>query len=572
MKTWFKYMKKYRLYAILCPIFMVLEVIADITIPYLMAKIVDVGIKNLDNDYIIKTSLFMIFVAFLGIVFGIISSHLGATAGYGLGAEMRRGLFEKIQNLSFSSINKFSVASLVTRLTNDINTLSQVTMMSLRVAIRAPFMMIFALIMAFNINNRLATIFLVNIPFMLIISYIVVKKAKPLFKKAQQKIDKLNLIIQENLIGIKVVKSFNREKSEREKFGKANEEFQQTIFSAIRLALSLFPIFNLIVYVSIVAVLWLGSFEITAGSMGKGELISFITYNTQVLMSLIMLAMYFAQVMRAITSLGRVNEVLSEEDDITIEDDMIDTIKNGEIIFDNVSFAYAPTTNYLLENINLEIKSGETIGIIGSTGSGKSTLVQLIPRLYELCEGKIKVGGVDIKSYHPKALRKNISYVPQKNILFSGTIRENIRFEDKTITDEDIIKALKMAQAWDFLKKNEHPLDTIVEQGGKNFSGGQKQRLCIARAFVKKSKILILDDATSAIDTDTEQRIQKSFKEIYPNTTKLIISQKISSIENADKIIVMNEGKIEDIGTNDYLIKNNKNYNEIYTSQMKAVM
>lgn len=571
MKTWFKYMKKYRIYALLCPLLMIMEVISDILIPFLMSKIVDVGIANRDVDYSIKLAIIMIIIASLAMIFGILSSYFSSKACHGLGSEIRKAVFKKIQNISLTSFNKFKVASLVTRLTNDCTTISTVTMLVLRLLVRAPFMMIFALIMSFYINKKLALISLMMIPIILILSFIIIKKAKPLFKKAQEKIDRLSLIIQENLIAIKIVKSFNRQKSETKKFKEANEEFRSTIYSAIKLALYIFPLLTLSLYSSIIAILWIGSFEITSGTIRKGELISFITYNTQILISLLMIAMVFVELMRGFTSLGRINEVLNEDDAIIDKKNLKNTVCSGEIIFDDVAFSYLENGKYVLKNLNFKIKSGETVGIIGPTGSGKTTLVQLLPRLYDISKGAIKIGKEDIKNISPHALRDNISYVLQKNVLFSGNIRDNIKFENQDITDVEIIKALKMAEAWEFISKNENPLETYVEQGGKNFSGGQKQRLSIARAFARNSKIIIFDDATSAIDTDTERKIMNNFKKNFPDATKIIISQKISSIEDADKIIVMNDGNIDAIGTSDDIINTSEIYKEIYNSQKKRV-
>lgn len=551
---------------------MILEVASDIAVPFLMSKIVDIGIVNLDKEYIIKTGIFMILIAFFGMFFGVLSSHFGAKAGFGMGSDIREATFKKIQNLSFAKLNKFSKASLITRLTNDCTVISRVGMMTLRMAIRSPFMLLFALIMAFSINKKLSLIFLIIIPIITFFIVTVLKKARPLFKKAQEKIDNLNLVIQENLIGIKVVKSFNRQSVEEKKFKDANEDFQKTTFKAIKNIISILPMLNLAIYTTIIAVLWTGSYEISSGVMGKGQLISFITYSTQVLISLMMMTVYFTNLMRAITSYGRVTEVINTSEDMHISKNPIKSVSGGDILFKDVYFCYPFSSSDCLENINLNIQSGETVGIIGSTGSGKTTLVQLIPRLFDVSSGMIKIGGKDVRDYDPYILRESISFVPQKNILFSGTVRHNMKFGNENATDDDIVYALKQAYAWDFLKDNPSPLDTKVEQNGDNFSGGQKQRLCIARALVKKSNILILDDSTSAVDADTDSKIQSSLKDFLPDITKIIISQKILSLQNCDKIVVMDEGKIESIGTNDYLIKNSEIYNQIYTSQMKGVM
>jgi len=565
-------MKKYLIFAILCPVLMILEVLADILVPYLMSRIVDIGIPSQDIDYIVNTGFVMIAIALLGMTFGIMSSHFGAKAGFGFASEIREETYKKVQSFSFANLDKFSTSSLITRLTNDCNTIGQVTMMSLRMAIRAPFLMIFALIMSFTINSSLARVFMVAIPLTAIMIIIILVKARPFFLELQKRLDKVNSIIQENLRGIRVVKTFNRQNHEEDKFRERNDSLRDTALKAISLVILLMPALNLIVYSTIIAVLWFGSGPVKAGTMGKGELISFITYITQVLMSLMMMSFFFMQLLRGSASVGRILEVLNTESEIKEPEKPIKEIKDGSIRFNNVSFSYPGSREKTLENINFTVNSGEVIGIIGSTGSSKSTLVQLIPRLYDVTEGSVEVGGIDVRKYDLKALRDQIAFVLQKNTLFSGTIRDNLKWGNEKATDEEIIEALQLAQAWEFVSKFEDGLDHRVEQGGDNFSGGQKQRLTIARALLKKPKIIILDDSTSAVDVRTDAKIQKAFKEKLKGLTTIIIAQRISSIQNADKILVMNEGKIESMGDHKTLLEVSPIYREIYESQREGVI
>jgi len=565
-------MKKYAIYAFLSPLFMILEVLADIIIPYIMSRIVDVGIANQDIQYIVKLGIAMVISALLAMTFGVLSTHCGARAGYGFAAEIREETFRKIQSFSFTNLDQLTVPSLITRLTNDCNTIGQVTMMSLRMAVRAPFMLIFALIMAFTINSSLAKVFMIVIPITVIAIAVVLYKAGPLFKKLQSRIDRVNAIIQENLIAIKVVKSFNRQDHEERRFKERNDDLRDTALKAISLILSLTPVVNLMIYSTIIAVLWYGGRQVMIGSMGSGELISFITYITQVLMSLMMISMFFMQLMRGVASGSRILEVLNTESEIKEPKEPVKEMKDGSISFYNVSFSYPGSKEKVLKDINLSIKSGEIIGIIGSTGSSKSTLVQLIPRLYDINEGSVVIGGVDVRDYDIKILRDQAAFVLQKNTLFSGTIRDNMKWGKEDATDEEIIEALKQAQAWEFVSKYKDGLDHRVEQGGDNFSGGQKQRLTIARALLKSPKIIILDDSTSAVDMATDAKLQKVFREELPKVTIIIIAQRISSIQHADRILVLHEGQIESIGDHDTLMKVSPIYREIYESQQKGVI
>jgi len=565
-------MKKYLVFAVLSPILMILEVLAEIIIPYLMSRIVDVGIANRDIEYIVNTGVIMVIAALLGLAFGVISAHCGARAGLGFAAEIRQTAFEKIQVFSFANLDQFSVSSLITRLTNDCYTIGQVTMMSLRMAIRAPFLMLFALIMAFGINASLARVFMVAIPLLAIFIIIILVKARPLFIKLQTRVDRVNAIIQENLTGIRVVKSFNRQEHEEQRFKERNDSLRDTGLKAVSLVILLFPILNLIVYSTIIAVLWFGGQQVSAGSMGGGELISFITYITQILMSLMMISFFFMQLLRGSASVRRILEVLNTESEIKEVSQPVKELKDGSVSFNHVSFRYPGSAEEILKDVSFDVKSGEVLGIIGSTGSSKSTLVQLIPRLYDVTEGSVIVGGVDVRKYDIKALRDQVAFVLQKNTLFSGTIRENMKWGNENASDEEIIKALKQAQAWEFVSKYDDGLDHRVEQGGDNFSGGQKQRLTIARALMKSPKIIILDDSTSAVDVATDAKIQRVFKEELTGLTTIIIAQRISSIQHADRILVMHEGRVESFGDHNTLLKTSPIYREIYESQQKGVV
>lgn len=564
-------MKKYMKYAVLCPILMVLEVAADIAIPYLMSRIVDVGIANQDIKYVMQIGLIMIIAAFLGMTFGVMSSHYGAKAGFGFASEVRMKAYKKIQGFSFANLDKFTVASLITRLTNDCNTLGQVTMMSLRMAVRAPFMMIFALLMAMNINASLASVFMVSIPVLVLALIIILTKARPLFLKMQTRVDRVNAIIRENLTAIRVVKSFNRQSHEEKRFKERNDSLMDTALKAITYIVFLMPVLNIIIYSTIIAVLWFGGRQVVAGSMGSGELISFITYITQILMSFMMMSFFFMQLLRASASVTRIVEILDTESEIKEVENPVKELTDGSVSFKDVCFCYPGSTEKTLKNINFHINSGEVLGIIGSTGSSKSTLVQLIPRLYDTMEGSVVVGGRDVKDYDIKSLRDHVAFVLQNNTLFSGSIRENMKWGNENAEDEEIVKALKLAQAWEFVSAYKDGLDHRIEQGGDNFSGGQKQRLTIARALLKSPRIVILDDSTSAVDMATDAKIQRVFKNELSDVTTIIIAQRVSSIQHADRVLVMNEGEIESLGRHEDLLVSSPVYREIYESQQKGV-
>lgn len=571
MQQLLPFMKKYRIYAVLSPILMVLEVLTDIAVPYLMARIVDIGIANQDLKYVVSVGVVMIVLALIGMLFGILSAHCGARAGYGFASEIRLETFKKVQGFSFANLDQFTVPSLITRLTNDCNTLGQVTMMSLRMGVRAPFLMLFGLLMSFSINPSLAMVFGVSIPLTVVTMVFVLAKARPLFLEIQTRVDGVNAVIKENLAAIGVVKSFNRQKHEEGRFKKRNDALRSTALKAISIIIFIMPVLNLIIYGTIIAVLWFGGQQIVAGTMGRGELISFITYITQIMMALMMISMFFMQLLRGVASKDRILAVWNTHSEIVEAKEPLTTLRDGSIRFKDVSFAYPGSTEYVLKNINIEIEPGETIGIIGSTGSSKSSLVQLIPRLYDASTGSVEVGGEDVRRYSVKALRDQVAFVLQQNTLFSGTIRENMLWGNENATDEEIIRALKHAQAWEFVSKYADGLDHWVEQGGSNFSGGQKQRLSIARALVKRPRIIILDDSTSAVDMTTDAKIQHVFNHELGDVTTIIIGQRISSIQHADRILVLHEGEIESLGDHDSLLINSPIYKEIYESQQGVV-
>lgn len=571
LKKLLPFMKKYRKYAILSPIMMILEVASDILVPLLMSRIVDVGIKNQDMAYVIRMGLLMILLALFGLFMGVVSSFFGARAGFGFAAELRKEAFARIQNYSFANLDVLNPPTLITRLTADADMLAQVAMMSLRMAIRAPFMMILALIMAISFNPGLSLVFAVAIPLVVVILLVVLKYANPMFRAIQERVDHLNAIVQENLIGIRVVKSFNRQSHEEERFAQRNDGLRDMVLKAVNLIMVLMPVLNLVIYACIGAVLWFGGQQIMAGTMLPGELIAFVTYITQIMMALMMLSMYFMMLTRGTASAGRLIEVLETESEIRSAESPVGEVADGRIEFKDVSFRYPGNSNDVLKHIDLSIASGQLIGIIGSTGSAKTSLVQLIPRLYDASAGQVLVGGQDVRDYDLETLRHSIGMVLQKNTLVTGTIRSNMQWGDETAADEEIIEALRRAQAWEFVSQYSDGLDHPVEQGGSNFSGGQKQRLTIARALVKQPRILILDDSTSAVDMTTDAKLRRSFRENLADVTTIIIAQRISSIEDADRIIVMEKGEIESQGTHQELLETSPIYREINESQERGL-
>ena len=567
------YIKEYKKASILTPIFVVLEVVMEVIIPLLMSKIIDVGIPNSDIKYILEIGILLTISAIMSLLFGMLSGRFAAKASSGFAKNLRQGMFYKIQEYSFENIDKFSTSSLITRLTTDVTNVQMAFMMIIRILVRGPVMLIASLFMAFSIDVRLSCVFLVAIPVLGVALFYIAIKAHPNFEKVFKKYDKLNSVVQENVGGIRVVKAYANEEHEEKKFDNVNNEVYNYFKKAEKIIAFNSPIMQFVVYFSVLIISWLGAKYIIGGTFQTGQLSSLITYAWQILMSLMMLSMVFVMIIMAQSSAERIVEVLDEEPAIKNKKNAIKTIKDGSITFENVSFAYSDEKDpnkYALQDINLEIKSGETIGIIGGTGSSKSTLVQLIPRLYDATKGTVKVGGVNVKDYDMESLRDAVSMVLQKNVLFSGTISENLRWGDKNADDEELEKACELAQADSFIEEFPEKYDTKIDQGGTNVSGGQRQRLCIARALLKKPKILILDDSTSAVDTKTDSYIRKAFREKIPNTTKIIIAQRVTSVEDADRIIVLDEGKIRGIGTSRELLKTNKIYQEVYNSQMKG--
>ncbi len=572
MRKLLKYLKGYRLYTILTPISIIFEVLFEVYIPFIMAQIIDIGIANKDTSYINQKGLLMILMAFLALFFGALSAYLSSTAGTGFAKNIRQGVFYKIQNFSFSNIDNFSTPSLVTRLTTDVTNTQMAFIMSIRMMVRAPVMFVFAVIMSVRINAELSLIFLFAIPFIAISLAIISSKAYPRFREMLERYDKLNAIVQENLTAIRVVKAFVRGDYEESKFEDVASSVKDTQARAEKIIIWNMPIMQLVIYGCIIAVAWFGGQKIVFGEMQTGQLISFISYITQILMSLMMLSMVFIFMVISRASIKRITEVLEEEPEITnSKTDPAFQVEDGSISFNNVSFAYSgKEDSCVLEDINFSIESGKTLGIIGGTGSSKSSLVQLIPRLYDVTKGELLIAGKDVKDYDLETLRDAVAIVLQNNVLFSGTIRDNLKWGNENATEEEIINACKVAQAHDFIMSFPEGYDTHLGQGGVNVSGGQKQRLSIARSLLKNPKIIILDDSTSAVDTKTENSIKSALKSNLTDTTTIIISQRVSSIQDADMIIILDDGKINEIGIHEELIENNEIYKEIYESQQKG--
>ena len=573
IKKLFPYLDEYKKYAFLTPICVIIEVILEIFIPFLMAKIIDIGIVNKDLDYVLKTGGLMVLMALFSTLFGSLSGRFAAMSAAGLAKGIRKHVFEKIQEFSFSNIDKFSTSSLVTRLTTDVNNTQMAFMMTIRILSRAPVMMLSATIMVFSINAKLASVFLIAVPVLATALLLIATTAFPRFQTMLKRLDDMNGTVQENLVGIRVVKSFVREKYEKMKFKDAATRLREAQVKAERTLVFNMPIMQLTIYSCIIAILWFGGNMIIVGDMKTGELMSFISYVSSIMISLMMISMVFVNIVLSKASVTRIVEVLDEKIDIedsTAEKEIL--VENGDITFENVDFSYSRHEDNLnLSHINFSIKSGETIGIIGGTGSAKTTLVQLIPRLYDVLHGRVIVGGHDVRDYSLSTLRDQVAMVLQKNVLFSGTIKENLMWGNEKATDEEIIAAAKAAEAHDFIMSFPHGYDTDLGQGGVNVSGGQKQRICIARALLKHPKIIILDDSTSAVDTATDSKIRAAFRETLKGTTTIIIAQRITSVQEADKIIVMNDGMIDATGTHEELMRDNQIYQEVYESQQKGV-
>ncbi|NLV63169.1 MAG: ABC transporter ATP-binding protein [Clostridiaceae bacterium] len=569
----FPYIGKYKIYAILAPIAVIVEVFLEVNIPRIMAKIVDIGIANRNLDYILKMGAMMIIMALASLILGALAARFASVASSGFAKEIRRNMFYKIQDYSFANMDKFPTSSLITRLTTDVTNTQMTFMMMIRMMIRAPIMLIMATFMAVSINARLSLVFMFAIPFMAIALYFIATRAYPKFRAMFKKLDRMNAVIQENLIGIRVVKAFVRGEYEEEKFKDIADQVRETQLRAERTVIWNMPIMQFAMYGCMLAISWFGGNLIISGNMLEGELMGFISYVTQILMSLMMISMVFVMLVISRASVSRIVEVMDEKPDITEKPDPEVLLEDGSIRFENVSFGYGgPDGNKVLENINLNIKSGEVAGIIGGTGSAKTTLVQLIPRLYDVIDGRVFVSGRDVRDYSLKTLRNAVAMVLQKNVLFSGTIKENLKWGNENASDEEIIEACKAAQAHDFIMSFPNGYDTVLGQGGVNVSGGQKQRLCIARALLKKPKIIILDDSTSAVDTVTDAKIREALKKNLAGTTVIIIAQRIASVIDADKIIVMDDGKINAIGSHKNLIETNPIYREVYESQQEGVV
>ena len=571
LKKLAKCVGEYKSHAIKTPIYVALECVFDVIIPFLMASLIDEGINKGDSSVIIKVGLTLIVCSILAMFCGVMSGRHAARASSGFAKNLRRKMYNHVQNYSFANIDKFSASSIVTRHTTDVNNVQMAFQMITRIAIRAPLMLIFSLIMAFVVNAKISLIFFCAIPFLGLGLYLIAPKAHPIFERAIKTYDNLNNLVQENVRGIRVVKSYVTEEKEIEKFNVVSKDIYNQFSKASKLVSLNHPLMQFTVSTIIVLVSWFGGNQIIFGGLTTGEFTSLISYAMQILISLMILSMVLVMIMISRASAERIVELLDEESDITNKENPIFEVADGSIEFSKVNFSYVKDINKLcLKDVNLKINSGETVGIIGGTGSSKTTLVQLIPRLYDVTTGSLKVGNVDVKDYDLKTLRDNVAMVLQKNVLFSGTIKENLRWGNENATDEEIENACKLAQAHDFIMSFPDKYDTHIEQGGTNVSGGQKQRLCIARALLKKPKILILDDSTSAVDTKTDSLIRKAFTEEIPNTTKIIIAQRISSVQDADKIIVMEKGEINGIGTHEELLASNSIYKEVYESQVKG--
>lgn len=567
----FKSIREYKKESLLAPVFVILEVLMEVLIPLQMAKIIDVGMQNGDLSYIVTMGLILVAMAMLALVFGAIAGNMAAKAGAGYAKNLRHDIFYKIQEFSFKNIDHFSTSSLVTRLTTDITNVQMAYMMSIRLLARAPIMIVLSLIMTFTINAEIALMLLIVVPILGGVLIFIAKKAHPHFIRVFDEYDILNNTVQENVNAARVVKAYVREDHEIEKFHRISTIVFELFTRAEKIVAWNSPVMQFTMYAVVLMMVLIGGESIITGTMETGQMTSIIVYAIQILMSLMMVSFVFVMIMIAEASTDRIAEVLDEVPEMQDAADAVKEVPDGTIDFENVDFSYTGEGgNLSLKKVNLHIRSGQTIGIIGGTGSAKSTLVQLIPRLYDVTAGCVKVGGIDVRNYNLEALRDQVSMVLQKNVLFSGTIYENIRWGDETASDEEVQRVCRLAQADGFVQEFPNGYNTMIVQGGNNVSGGQKQRLCIARALLKKPKVLILDDSTSAVDTKTDALIRKAFREEIPDTTKIIIAQRVSSIEDADQIIVMDDGKINGIGTSEELLKNNAIYREVYESQMKG--
>ena len=571
LKTLGAQLKEFKKDSIKTPIFMILEVLMEMIIPFLMASIIDDGVEKGDIHHICIVGIFMIVAALIGLYAGIMGGVCGANASAGFARNLRKAMYENIQKFSFSNIDKFSTAGLITRLTTDVTNVQNAYQMLLRMFVRAPISMVCAMIMSFYINARLATIYLVAVLILGVALFFIIHKVSGYFQEVFEKYDDLNASVQENVSGIRVVKAYVREDYENRKFSKASYNVYRMFVKAEKILSYNAPLMQITVYGCILGISWLGAKMIVSDTLTTGELMSLLTYCMNILMSLMMLSMVFVMLSMSTASCERIAEVLNEKSELSNPKDPIMDVADGSIVFDHVDFSYKKGSGeYVLKDINLDIRAGETIGIIGGTGSAKSSLVNLISRLYDVTNGSIRVGGKDVRSYDMEVLRNQVAVVLQKNVLFSGTVLDNLRWGNKEATREECIRACQLACADEFIEKMPDGYDTYIEQGGSNVSGGQKQRLCIARALLKNPKVLILDDSTSAVDTATDARIREAFAREIPGTTKLIIAQRISSVQNADRIIVMNDGEIDGFGSHEELLSANRIYREVYESQTQG--
>ena len=568
IKRLLKSVREFKKDALLTPFFVVLEVVMEVIIPLVMALLIDKGIDGQDMAAIWKYGIILVLCAMLALVFGAAAGTFAARASTGFARNLRHDMYYNVQNFSFSNIDKFSTGSIVTRLTTDVTNVQNAFQMCTRIAVRCPVMLVFALFMAMKINSRMALVFLAGLPILAIGMGILMKVVGPVFERAFKIYDRMNTVVQENVRGIRVVKTYVREDHETEKFEGVSGMLYRTFSKAQKTMAGVMPLMQFCMYACMLLISWFGARLIVGGSMTTGELTSMFSYAMQILMSLMMVAMVFVMITMAKASAERVAEILDEQPDLHNPANPIHEVKDGAIEFDDVSFSYKGDERKLaLKNVNLHIKAGQTVGILGGTGSAKSTLVQLIPRLYDTTHGTVKVGGVDVRDDDIEALRDQVAMVLQKNVLFSGTIKENLRWGDENASDEELERVCRLAQADEFIQQMPDKYDTHIEQGGSNVSGGQKQRLCIARALLKKPKILILDDSTSAVDTKTDALIRKAFAEEIPDTTKIIIAQRVSSVQDADQIVILDGGTVQAVGTHDELLAANTIYQEIYNQQ-----
>lgn len=568
IKRLVKSVREFKKDALLTPFFVVLEVVMEVIIPLVMARLIDKGIDGQDMAAIWKYGIILVLCAMLALVFGAAAGTFAARASTGFARNLRHDMYYNVQNFSFSNIDKFSTGSIVTRLTTDVTNVQNAFQMCTRIAVRCPVMLVFALFMAMKINSRMALVFLAVLPILAIGMGILMKVVGPVFERAFKIYDRMNTVVQENVRGIRVVKTYVREDHETEKFEGVSGMLYRTFSKAQKTMAGVMPLMQFCMYACMLLISWFGARLIVGGSMTTGELTSMFSYAMQILMSLMMVAMVFVMITMAKASAERVAEILDEQPDLHNPANPIHEVKDGAIEFDDVAFSYKGDERKLaLKNVNLHIKAGQTVGILGGTGSAKSTLVQLIPRLYDTTHGTVKVGGVDVRDYDIEALRDQVAMVLQKNVLFSGTIKENLRWGDENASDAELERVCRLAQADEFIQQMPDKYDTHIEQGGSNVSGGQKQRLCIARALLKKPKILILDDSTSAVDTKTDALIRKAFAEEIPDTTKIIIAQRVSSVQDADQIVILDGGTVQAVGTHDELLAANTIYQEIYNQQ-----